>query len=130
MGAEWNPLVLARMKHWLALYKDFVRPFMPTSRIFHHTPVSAGPEPTGWGVLELASDDGSRAICGLFQLGSPTHPEYLLRLRGLDPSRRYRVTWDNTEHACEMDGIALLSHGVTIRLDGALTSELLICEAV
>lgn len=130
MGAEWNPLVLARMKHWLALYKDFVRPIMPTSRIFHHTPVAAGPEPTGWGVLELASDDGSRAICGLFQLGSPTHLEYLLRLRGLDAARRYRVTWDNTGHACEMDGVALLSHGVTIRLDGALTSELLICEAI
>jgi alpha-galactosidase len=128
MGADWNPHVLARLKHWLSLYKEFVRPFQSTGRIYHHTPVVPGPEPQGWGVLELASADRSRALCGLFQLGGPTQPDYLLRLRGLDAGRRYRVTWDNTGHTCEMDGVTLMQQGITVRLEGALTSELLLCE--
>jgi alpha-galactosidase len=130
LGSEWNPALLARLKHWVSLYKNFVRPFMPSGRIYHHTPVAAGPEPRGWGVLELASEDRSRAICGLFQLGGPMQPEYLLRLRGLDAGRRYRVTWDNAGQTCEVDGFTLMKQGITVRLEGALTSELLMCEGV
>jgi len=81
-------------------------------------------------VLELASEDRSRAICGLFQLGRLTQPEYLLRLRGLDAGRRYRVTWDNAGQTCEVDGFTLMKQGLTVRLEGALTSELLMCDAV
>ena len=55
---------------------------MSTGRIYHHTLAVPGPNPQGWGVLELASRDHSGAICGLFQLSAPTEPEYLLRLRG------------------------------------------------
>lgn len=73
MGSDWNPLPLGRMKHWLSLYKEFICPFQSTSRIYYHAPVAAGPEPQGWGVLELASVDRTRAICGLFQLGNPWH---------------------------------------------------------
>jgi len=130
MGADWNPLLLARLKHWLALYKDFVRPFQSTGRVYHHTPVVEGPEPKGWGVLELASEDRSRAICGIFQLGNPTQPEYLLRLRGLDAGRRYRVTWDNGGQTCEVDGFTLMEQGITVRLEGVLTSELLLCQEI
>ena len=90
-----------------------------------------GPEPQGWGVLELASADRTRAVCGLFQLGNPTQPEYRLRLRGLDAGRRYRVTWDNSGQTAEADGFTLMNQGITVRLEGALTSELLlITEAV
>ncbi len=31
---------------------------------------------------------------------------------------------------CEVDGFILTQQGITIRLEGALTSELLICEAI
>jgi alpha-galactosidase len=130
MGAAWNPLLLARLKHFVGLYKDFVRPIMDTGRIYHHTPVTAGPEPVGWGVLELASEDRTRAICGLFQLGGGAQPETLLRLRGLDVARRYRVTWDTTGQTCEIEGAVLATQGLTLRLEGALTSELLLCEAI
>ena len=103
---------------------------MSTGRIYHHTPEVSGLDPHGWGVLELASGDRTRGICGLFQLAAPTQPEYRLRLRGLDVSRRYRVTWDNSGSACEMDGVTLMKEGVTVRLEGALTSELLLFEEV
>ena len=94
----------------------------------HHTPEIVGADPKGWGVLELVSADRTRGLCGLFQLAAPTPPEHLLRLRGLDASRRYRVTWDTSGQICEVDGFVLLRQGITVRLEGALTSELLLLE--
>jgi alpha-galactosidase len=130
LGSLPNPLMLERAKYWIALYKDFVRPFMSTGRIYHHTPVMSGIDPQGWGVLELVSADRARGICGLFQLSAPVDPEFHLRLRGLDISRRYRLTWDNSGQVNEVDGFTLMQHGLTIRLAGALTSELLRFEAI
>ena len=129
LGASWNPNQLARIRHFINLYKHFVRPFMNTGRIYHHTPAFEGTEPTGWGVLELASRDRRRAIAGIFQLSAPQESEYCLRFRGLDVSKRYLVTWDNSGQTCEIDGFTLMKQGVTIRLEGALTSELLRCNA-
>jgi alpha-galactosidase len=129
-GAAWNPQLLARLKRFVSVYKEVARPIMSTGRIYHHTPCLPGPDPQGWGVLELASRDRTRAICGLFQLSAPTEPEYLLRLRGLDAGRRYRVTFDNSGATCEVDGYVLVTQGLTVRLAGALTSELLVVEAV
>jgi alpha-galactosidase len=129
-GAEPNPVFMRRVKHWVDLYKNFVRPYIDTSRIYHHTPEVAGRDPHGWGVLELASQDRTRDICGLFQLSAPTQPEYELRLRGLDVSRRYRVNFDNSGQSTEVEGFTLMEQGITVRLEGPLTSDLLVIEAV
>ena len=129
IGANLNPVFMMRTKRWVKLYKEFVRPFLNTSRIFHHTPVMSGVEPHGWGVLELDSEDRTRGICGIFQLSAPTQSEYHFRARGLDLSRRYRVTFDNTGETVPIDGLTLMQDGITVRLEGALTSELLIFEA-
>lgn len=130
IGAEFNPLQMDRVTHFVSLYKDFVRPFQSASRIYHHTPEFYGPEPQGWGVLELASEDRQRGIAGLFQLSAPIKTEYLFLARGLDIGKRYRVTFDNTGQSCEVDGFTLMKQGLSIRLEGALTSELLIFEAI
>ena len=130
IGADWNPHQLARLNHFIKLYKDFVRPFMSTSRIYHHTPTFSGSEPHGWGVIELASEDHSRAIAGLFQLSNPKNYDFLIRMRGLELSRNYQVTFDNTRQSCKMNGYALMQDGIKIRLEGALTSELLIFNSV
>ena len=125
-----NPVQQARIRNAVRIYKEFVRPIHPTSRIYHHTPVVEGFEPRGWGVLELASRDRTRAVAGLFRLSDPAEPEYLLRFRGIDPGRRYRLTFDNSSESCEVDGLALTRTGITSRLETALTSELLLVEAV
>lgn len=130
IGSKPNAILMRRIRRWADLYKNFVRPFMSAGRIYHHTPEVCGLEPHGWGVLELASDDRTRGLCGLFQLAAPTQAEYQLRLRGLDVSRRYRVTWDNSGSVGQVDGFTLMKQGITVRLEGALTSELLLFEAV
>jgi alpha-galactosidase len=129
LESQPNPVLMQRAKRWADLYKNFVRPFMSTGRIYHHTPEVTGLDPHGWGVLELASNDRTRGICGLFQLSAPTEPEYHLRLRGLDASRRYRVTFDNSGQTAVVDGFTLMKEGIAVRLEGALTSELLLFEA-
>ena len=125
-----NAVQQARIRNAVGIYKDFVRPIHATSRIYHHTPVVKGFEPQGWGVLELASRDRTRAVAGLFRLSDPAEPEYLLRFRGIDPGRRYRVSFDNRSESCEVDGLTLTRTGIVSRLETALTSELLIVEAV
>jgi alpha-galactosidase len=128
--ATQNPQLMERLQHMVTIYKTFVRPFAEDSRIFHPTPTFAGLEPQGWGALELAAGDQSRAIAGVFQLASPDAPEYTLRFRGLDDGRRYRVTFDNVQQTVELDGWMLSQRGLTVRLEGALTSELILCEAL
>ena len=39
-------------------------------------------------------------------------------------------TFDNSSESCEVDGLALTRTGITSRLETALTSELLLVEAV
>jgi hypothetical protein len=51
-----------------------------------------------------------------------------LRLRGLDESRRYRVTFNNSGQTRVVEGFLLLEQGITVCLEGALTSELLVLE--
>ena len=128
LGIPLNPAQLARIRHMVDLYKGFVRPMMSEGRIYHHTPAFDGPEPQGWGVLELAARDRSRGMAGVFQLSAPREAEYTLRFRGLDLGKRYRVTWDNSGQVCELDGYALMKQGVLVRVEGPLTSELLLCQ--
>jgi len=45
-------------------------------------------------------------------------------------SRRYRVTFDNSGQSSVVDGFLLMEQGITLRLEGALTSELLVIVAV
>jgi alpha-galactosidase len=130
IGAPVNPIFMERTRHWIETYKNFVRPFIATSLIYHHTPTVTGMEPRGWGVLEMGAEDQSRAICALFQLSMPSHPEYRLYPRSLDVSKRYRVMFDNSGRSTVVDGYTLVEQGLLVRLEGALTSELLLFEAV
>ena len=77
----------------------------------------------------MASEDRGRAVAGVFRLINATEDEHLLRWRGLDPSRRYRVTVEPGGLAHIADGATLMERGMTIRLDTALTSRLILCQA-
>ena len=129
VGAQPNPAQLHRVHHFVRLYKEFVRPMHGKSHIYHHTPEHAGLEPSGWGALELAQSDGKRAIAGAFRLSDPAAPSYTLRLKGVKPGWKYKVQFDNEGTAATCDGYQLKYEGVSIHLDGPLTSQLLLVEA-
>ncbi len=124
-----STLQMERLKHVVEIYKNVVRPFHRESRIYHHTPSALGGEKPGWGVLELAARDASKAIAAFFRLDGHGEAEYVFRPRGLDVARTYAVTFDNARQTAVVDGYTLRTQGIPIRLDGALTSELLLFEA-
>lgn len=128
-GAEAHPEQFARVRHAIDMYKRFLRPMLPTARMYHHTPELVGLEPAGWCVWELASPDARQAVVALFRLAGPGEDEYRLRLRGLDSGLTYEVTRDNTGHVMRLTGAALMCEGLTIRLARPLTSELLLLAA-
>ena len=67
---------IKRIRHTVDLYKEFVRPFMPKSKIYHHTPVLEIPFAKGFGVMELTSEDKARGVVGIFRLSSSAEESY------------------------------------------------------
>lgn len=128
--SEANPEILRLTKKYLGIYKDFIRPFHREARVYHHTPVIRGADGSGWCALELAAPDRRRIVAGVFRLVNADQDEYVLRLRGIDPGRRYRVTTEPDGAVRLLDGHALAEQGLTLRLDTSLTSRLLLCDAI
>ena len=103
------------------------------ARVLHHTPDIGLYSPAEWCVLEYASPKGERAYAGVFRLGpdqANEAREYIFRPRGIDPSRRYAVTFDNRSATIESSGADLVLRGIPVRLDGVNLSELLLFEAL
>jgi alpha-galactosidase len=127
---ELNPLTRERVAHHIRLYQEFIRPFLSTARVFHHTPVLPMTGYNPWCVLEYASPDADRAYIGFFRLNPVGNDEYCCLPKGLDRSRRYRVTFDNQGVSVERTGDELMARGICVLLERALTSELILLEAL
>ena len=129
-GAPLNTDQLEFMRHCLDLYKNFVRPFLPEAKVYHHTPECFISEPSGMGVLETSAKDASRGMLGVFRLSASDQEEITVRLRGVSRSKKYMLTFDNSGDACEVSGYQLMNEGVHVRLAGALTSELILYQEI
>jgi hypothetical protein len=117
-------------RRYIELNKTFCRPIMAGGpAVHHHTPFIGiyGEAPRC--VLEYAHPDGSRAYIGVFQLADRVQ-EDVVRPRGLDASRIYEVRTDNDGQVFQASGRELARDGVRVRLDRALTSELLLFDVV
>ena len=90
----YSPQLIERARHHVGIYKAFIRPFLPTCRVYHHTPVLPGREPHGWCVLQYVADY-TRAVIAVFRLAGSAGVMYRLHMRGLDLGRRCQVTFDN-----------------------------------
>ena len=126
---EWQILARERWQHNIQLYKDVVRPMLPTCRMFHHTPIQRQTEAGAWLVLECASEDESHAYAGIFRLGEAKEDVYQFCPRGLDTGQRYRVTYDTSGQTRVLDGGTLMYQGLRVRVPAAYASELLLFEA-
>ena len=124
-----------KTKRYIHLAKSFCYPIIAGhAQVYHHTPSIGVLRPAPWCVLEYAAPDHSRGYCGVFALsqddaGGHT-TEYKLCLRGIDRSRMYDVTLDNSGESFRVSGRELADVGLTIRLDGNMLSELVLYSAV
>lgn len=130
MDAIENPVQQERFWHFMDLYKNFVTPFIPTSKIYHHTPALNGEDAKGLGILELVAADSSRAMLGVFRLSDGYEEEVEVRFKGIDASKRYRVVLDNMNETFEMSGNVLKYQGIKLAANASLTSELIMLTAI
>jgi alpha-galactosidase len=113
-------------RRYIELHKGFCRPVLAGQpAVYHHTPDIGLFAPAPWCVLEYAAPDRSRGYAGVFKLAGG-RDEYRLRLQGVDWAAQYEVTMDNQNQTVVMAGHELAQAGLTISLDSALTSELVL----
>ena len=113
-----------KTKRYIKLAKDFTGSVIAGHpKVFHHTPDIGLSAPADWCVLEYSAQDLTRGYAGLFKLTSGSEP-YRLRLKGVDRGAEYKVTMDNDGHTFKVCGHELAGGGLVIKLDAAMTSEL------
>ena len=131
VGTAWNPEQIDFVRHTIEIYKQLVRPHIPHSRIWHHTPECNGEYPAGNCILERSAADGEAGILGVFRLAGLPQDEYVtVYPRGVDLAAKYDVTLDNTGCTFRKDGFVLRNDGVRVYLPSALQSELLTYKKV
>ncbi len=129
-AALLNPLQIEFVKHSTDIYKSFIRPFLPTAKVCHHTPDSFEAFDEGFTALEIYSPDKSKGAATAFSLPSFRGGCVNIKLKGVSAARKYKVTLDNDRVSFVSSGAELCSCGINVNLSSALSSELILFEAV
>ena len=124
--AQMNEVQLEFVKHSVALYKDFIRPFLPTAKTYHHTPDVTDTFNEGFSALEIASPDSCRGALVAFNLCNTNETVRKIRLKGADASKMYEVTLDNNREKFAVSGRELKYEGINIYIPSSLSSELVL----
>jgi len=127
--AEANPAFMECVKKYVGIYKEFIRPFHRQAKVYHHTPVIPGGDGRGWCALEYVSRDQCRAVAAVFRLVNAGENVYRLKFRGLNPAFTYRLRFEPDGHSAAENGFKLQQEGIEMRLDNALTSQLVLLTA-
>lgn len=133
--ADRNTTFFQLTKRYINLFKKVCKPVLAGSpRVYHHTPDIGLFRPAEWCVLEYAAADASSGYAGLFKVGNARQNsggcEYLFKPRGLSLTADYNVFFDNRQEILRISGGNLALYGLPVRLEGAMTSELLIFTKV
>jgi alpha-galactosidase len=126
---EENPELRQKLRSGVDFYKNEIRPIMRRGLVYHHTALPQFNSESPWVVLEYAAHDKSRAVATLFRTSNFEDPVYRFVPRGIDVSRRYRVTFQNSGATVEVPGFELMRDGIPVRLENAETSEMLLFES-
>jgi len=129
-SADRSTEYFKKTKRYIELAKTFCRPVMANRPdVYHHTPDIGLTGRADWCVLEYASPEKTRGYAGIFKLRDEPS-EFVFRAKGVDAGRNYIVTLDNSGAVFEMSGVELQLAGIPVRLDSALTSELVMYDEV
>lgn len=126
VGTDANPIQLEFVKRSVDIYKSFIRDFLPTSRIYHHTPDTDEAHKHGYICIEITADDRKKGAIASFTLSKPEKTAYTVFPKGIDAGKTYIVTLDNSSDSFEISGRQMTTHGIAITIPTALSSELII----
>lgn len=143
-GIEWDITgasqdELAELAEWIQLYKRH-RHVIHSGRVIR----IETPDDTAW-MHGVVSADRSAALMSYVQLDEPRNDQpAAMRVTGLDPARRYRVTdvtpgerlprrhgqLDDSIASMEVSGAALAEIGLAISVQRTLTAAVIFIEAI
>lgn len=128
---EFQPGIREKFLHYNNLYKTFIRPLLPTCKVYHHSPVNAtgGVESCPWFAMEFAAPNRKKAWAVIIRMWETDSDTYLFKPRGLDTQKKYSVTFDNTDTTEIFEPSSLIQEGLLIQLETVPFSELLLFEA-
>ena len=117
-----------RFLHYSRLYKQFIRPMLPTCKVYHHEPVNmrGGVESSGWFAMEFAAPDRTTGWGLLIRIGPTDADTYVFKPRGIDRGQTYRVTFDSTGETATVSGLVLARDGLPVRFETMAASELVL----
>ena len=124
-----NPIQMEFLQHSMEVYKSFIRPILPTSKVFHHTPNAASDGDGTVSILEIASPDGTKGAMTVTTLVN-AEVDLLIVPKGIDAGQTYEVTMDNSRTSFTVSGYELLTSGVRVKIPTALSSELVLYRAI
>ncbi len=115
------------VRHSVKIYKEFIRPFIAQSKIYHHTPDI---DKSSVCVLEIAAPDKSRGAAAIFNLVNTGENAVKFRAKGADKSKNYTVYFDNDGESFTITGKELCLDGIEIDVSAALSSELILYKEI
>ncbi|MHB1460953.1 MAG: alpha-galactosidase [Armatimonadota bacterium] len=127
-----SPQIQKRFLHYADIYKKFIRPALPTCKVYHHAPVSAigGIESGPWFAMEYTDRKATKGWTVIAKMKKTDDDVYRFIPRGLDIEKRYRVIFDSLGKTIKMSGYTLATEGLPIRLERLHQSELVLFEAM
>ncbi len=130
MGSKMNSDQIEFVRHSYDTYKNVIRPFAPTGRIYHHTPEAYERQTKGTVVLERSAKDKSAGVIGVFRLCGDNDDVTVVYPRGVEMGATYDVTFDNSGAVVRLTGYTMANDGLRIRIGQNLSSELIIYKKV
>lgn len=125
-AAEINTEQMEFVRHSVEVYKNFIRPFLAESKIYHHTPDVKNDE---FSVLEISSEDKTRGALTVFAL-SNAKGKINVCAKGADQSKDYRITLDNSGESFVVSGRELKQKGITVDIPSSMASELILYQTL
>ncbi len=126
VSADINPLQMQFIRHSVKIYKDFIRDFLPVSKIFHHTPDTVSSLENGFSALEISAPGSEKGAVAVFTLSDSKSDKYTVIPKGINPSFDYIITLDNIDSSFKVSGYELMTKGLEINIPASLSSELIL----
>jgi hypothetical protein len=109
-------------KQAVALYKSDLRPLIRDAHLYH---VSTRPDGVHWDGVEYWDPARGKGVVFAFRGTTPDEADHRFVLAGLDPSRHYRLHFqDGSAPDGSAAGSDLMDQGLLVRLQSPLSSEL------
>lgn len=125
---KWSSEERAVAREEFQLYKERLRPLIRAANLYH---VSPRPDGVHWDGMEYFDSTRGTGVLYAFRGTNQGENEHTFEFQGLDPQRRYRLTFhDHTAVDQTLLGRALMQKGVLLKLPSPNSSEVVFVDEI